>query len=71
MGIYHLLSQDNICALVQGIEGTRTIKEGQNPATWMLEVTSLTHEMALRVDFADLFKKSELYRLVTIISILC
>ncbi|XP_008461059.1 pleiotropic drug resistance protein 1-like [Cucumis melo] len=46
----------------EGIEGMRRIKEGQNPATWMLEVTSSTHEMALRVDFADLFKKSELYR---------
>ncbi|XP_022154870.1 pleiotropic drug resistance protein 1-like [Momordica charantia] len=47
---------------LEGIEGTSKIKDGQNPATWMLEVTSSTHAMALGVDFADLFKNSELYR---------
>ncbi|XP_022959810.1 pleiotropic drug resistance protein 1-like isoform X1 [Cucurbita moschata] len=46
----------------EGIEGTSKINEGQNPATWMLEVTSSTQEMVSGVDFAELFKKSELYR---------
>ena len=38
------------------------IKDGYNPATWMLEVTSIAHETALGVNFAELYKSSELYR---------
>lgn len=40
------------------------IKDGYNPATWMLEVTTQAQESALGVDFAELYKNSELYRLV-------
>lgn len=46
----------------QGIPGIRKIKDGYNPATWMLEITSATEEAALGVDFAQLYKNSELYR---------
>ncbi|XP_028766306.1 pleiotropic drug resistance protein 1 [Neltuma alba] len=46
----------------EGIEGVNKIKDGYNPATWMLEVTTQAQEMVLGVDFADLYKKSELYR---------
>ncbi|XAR70928.1 Xenobiotic-transporting ATPase [Bertholletia excelsa] len=46
----------------EGINGVRKIKDGYNPATWMLEVTSPTQEAALGVDFANLYKMSELYR---------
>ncbi|KAI9107551.1 hypothetical protein K1719_021588 [Acacia pycnantha] len=46
----------------EGIEGVSKIKDGYNPATWMLEVTTQAQEMALGVDFADLYKNSELYR---------
>ncbi|OAY36807.1 pleiotropic drug resistance protein 1 [Manihot esculenta] len=46
----------------EGIEGVEKIKDGYNPATWMLEVTSTTQEMALGVDFADIYRNSELYR---------
>ena len=38
------------------------IKDGYNPATWMLEVTSSSQEMALGVDFADIYKNSDLLR---------
>ncbi|XP_050238257.1 pleiotropic drug resistance protein 1-like isoform X2 [Mercurialis annua] len=46
----------------EGIEGIPKIKNGYNPATWMLEVTAAAQEVALGVDFADIYKNSELYR---------
>lgn len=48
----------------EGIEGVPKIKDGHNPATWMLEVTTSAQELLLGVDFADLYRNSELYRLV-------
>ncbi|XP_030526169.1 pleiotropic drug resistance protein 1-like [Rhodamnia argentea] len=46
----------------EGIEGVSKIKDGYNPATWMLEVTTPAQELALGVDFSDLYKNSDLYR---------
>ncbi|XWS11862.1 hypothetical protein CRYUN_Cryun37aG0037500 [Craigia yunnanensis] len=46
----------------EGLQGVRKIKDGYNPATWMLEVTTTAQELALGVDFADIYKNSELYR---------
>ncbi|KAG2729209.1 hypothetical protein I3843_01G233500 [Carya illinoinensis] len=53
---YHLINY------FEGIEGISKIKDGHNPATWMLEVTSSAHETALGIDFADVYRNSELYR---------
>ncbi|KAL0319186.1 UNVERIFIED_CONTAM: Pleiotropic drug resistance protein 1 [Sesamum angustifolium] len=53
------------CHLIQyfeGIQGVPKIRDGYNPATWMLEVTSSAQEMMLGVDFAELYRNSELYR---------
>ncbi|KAK6148931.1 hypothetical protein DH2020_016456 [Rehmannia glutinosa] len=44
------------------ITGVSKIKDGYNPATWMLEVTASSQEMALGIDFAQVYKSSELYR---------
>ncbi|RYR03043.1 hypothetical protein Ahy_B06g081876 isoform C [Arachis hypogaea] len=44
------------------IQGVSKIKDGYNPATWMLEVTSLAKEMELGIDFAQEYKNSSLYR---------
>nr|XP_043627489.1 pleiotropic drug resistance protein 1-like isoform X11 [Erigeron canadensis] len=44
------------------INGVQKIKDGYNPATWMLEVTSAAQETTLGVDFAELYKNSELYK---------
>ena len=52
----------NIHLIVQEIEGVSKIKDGYNPATWMLEVTSSSQEMALGVDFANIYKNSNLLR---------
>lgn len=49
---------------MKGIQGVSKIKDGYNPATWMLEVTSPAQELALGVDFSDLYKNSDLYRWV-------
>ncbi|KAF6148016.1 hypothetical protein GIB67_024191 [Kingdonia uniflora] len=38
------------------------IKDGQNPATWMLEVTSISVETQLEVDFAQIYANSSLYQ---------
>ncbi|XP_077211685.1 pleiotropic drug resistance protein 1-like [Tasmannia lanceolata] len=46
----------------EGIEGVSKIKDGYNPATWMLEATSIAQEEALGVEFADAYKNSELFR---------
>ncbi|KAG8643737.1 hypothetical protein MANES_11G063300v8 [Manihot esculenta] len=44
------------------IEGVEKIQDGYNPATWMLEVSSSAQELSLGVDFAAIYKNSELYR---------
>ncbi|KAK7410283.1 hypothetical protein VNO78_00953 [Psophocarpus tetragonolobus] len=46
----------------EGINGVPKIKNGYNPATWMLEVTSEAQEAALGVNFAEIYKDSDLYR---------
>nr|XP_009602109.1 pleiotropic drug resistance protein 1-like [Nicotiana tomentosiformis] len=53
------------CHLIKYFEsmsGVSKIQDGYNPATWMLEVTTSAQEMMLGVDFADLYKRSDLYR---------
>ncbi|KAJ6414631.1 hypothetical protein OIU84_003599 [Salix udensis] len=46
----------------EAIEGVNKIKDGYNPATWMLEVTASSQEMAMEVDFANIYKNSDLFR---------
>ncbi|KAG8643795.1 hypothetical protein MANES_11G067100v8 [Manihot esculenta] len=46
----------------EGIEGVPKIKDGCNPATWMLEVTSSAQESVFGVDFTAIYGNSELYR---------
>ncbi|KAH6833259.1 pleiotropic drug resistance 12 [Perilla frutescens var. hirtella] len=46
----------------EGIVGVPKIKDGYNPATWMLEVTSQAQESALGINFAQLYKSSQLCR---------
>ncbi|CAA0839123.1 ABC transporter G family member 40 [Striga hermonthica] len=52
----------NLIQYFEGIQGVKKIRDGYNPATWMLEVTSSAQEMILGVDFAEFYKNSELYR---------
>ncbi|XP_004501294.1 pleiotropic drug resistance protein 1-like [Cicer arietinum] len=52
----------NLINYFEGINGVPKIKNSYNPATWMLEVTSEAQEEAIGVNFADLYKNSDLYR---------
>ncbi|XP_065878338.1 pleiotropic drug resistance protein 1-like isoform X2 [Euphorbia lathyris] len=44
------------------IEGVPKIRDGYNPATWMLEITSMAQEEALGLNFSNIYKNSELFR---------
>ncbi|KAK0570618.1 hypothetical protein LWI29_004030 [Acer saccharum] len=46
----------------EGIEGVPKIRDGYNPATWMLEITTTAQEVALGINFTDVYKNSELCR---------
>ncbi|KAB5541677.1 hypothetical protein DKX38_014651 [Salix brachista] len=48
----------------EAVPGVPRIKQGSNPATWMLEISSEAIEAQLQVDFAEVYATSELYRLV-------
>lgn len=49
-------------ALSQAIPGVPRIKEGQNPAAWMLDISSQTTEYEIEVDYAEIYRSSSLYR---------
>ncbi|KAA8541752.1 hypothetical protein F0562_022904 [Nyssa sinensis] len=46
----------------EAIPGVPKIKEKYNPATWMLEVSSVAAEARLGIDFAEHYKSSALYQ---------
>lgn len=46
----------------EAIPGVPKIKEKYNPATWMLEVSSVAAEVRLGMDFAEHYKSSSLYQ---------
>ncbi|KAJ6851228.1 ABC transporter G family member 45-like isoform X4 [Iris pallida] len=53
------------CSMIQYFEavpGCLKIKNGQNPAAWVLDITSTTMEHNLCLDYADIFRTSNLYR---------
>ncbi|KAF5191010.1 Pleiotropic drug resistance abc transporter [Thalictrum thalictroides] len=52
----------HLISYFEGVEGVAKIKDGYNPSTWMLEVTSGAQEEILKINFTDVYKKSELYR---------
>ncbi|XP_041005142.1 ABC transporter G family member 32 isoform X2 [Juglans microcarpa x Juglans regia] len=47
----------------EAVEGVEKIRSGYNPATWMLEVTSPTEENRIGVDFAEIYRNSNLFQL--------
>ncbi|GLT69508.1 hypothetical protein SLA2020_416550 [Shorea laevis] len=46
----------------EAIPGVPKIQDKYNPATWMLEVSSVAAEVRLGMDFAEYYKSSSLYR---------
>ncbi|XP_068648511.1 ABC transporter G family member 39-like isoform X2 [Aristolochia californica] len=47
---------------LEGINGVSKIKDGYNPATWMLEVTTMAKEEIFGVNFTETYQNSDLYR---------
>ncbi|EXB94131.1 Pleiotropic drug resistance protein 1 [Morus notabilis] len=52
----------DLVSYFEAIDGVPKIREGYNPATWMLEITSPAQEAALGVSFTDIYKNSDLYK---------
>jgi energy-coupling factor transporter ATP-binding protein EcfA2 len=46
----------------EAVPGVPKIKDGYNPATWMLEVSSPAVEQRLAIDFAHIYSKSPLFK---------
>ncbi|XP_062178966.1 ABC transporter G family member 42-like [Phragmites australis] len=46
----------------EAIPGVPKIKDKYNPATWMLEASSVAAEVRLKMDFAEYYKTSDLYK---------
>ncbi|KAI3447489.1 hypothetical protein Pfo_004154 [Paulownia fortunei] len=46
----------------EAVPGVPKIKDGYNPATWMLDISTPAAEGQLGVDFADIYAKSSLYQ---------
>ena len=56
------MCHDQIHNLLQAVPGVPKVRDGQNPATWMLEISSAAVEAQLGVDLAEIYAKSELYQ---------
>ncbi|KAL9463301.1 hypothetical protein AB3S75_001164 [Citrus x aurantiifolia] len=52
----------HLISYFEAIPGVQKIKDGYNPATWMLEVSAASQELALGIDFTEHYKRSDLYR---------
>ncbi|KAK1282882.1 Pleiotropic drug resistance protein 6 [Acorus calamus] len=46
----------------EAVSGVPKIRDGYNPAAWMLEVTSSAEENRLGVDFAEYYRRSKLFQ---------
>ena len=46
----------------EGIAGVSKLQEGISPATWMLDISTVSAEERLGRDFADIYDESELSR---------
>ncbi|WRX26914.1 ABC transporter-like [Theobroma cacao] len=58
----HQPSIDIFEAFDEAVPGVPKIKDGYNPATWMLEISTPAVEGQLDVDFAEIYAKSSLYQ---------
>uniref|UniRef100_A0A0E0BY04 ABC transporter domain-containing protein n=1 Tax=Oryza meridionalis TaxID=40149 RepID=A0A0E0BY04_9ORYZ len=52
----------NLVEFFEAIPGVPKIRDGYNPAAWMLEVTSTQMEQILGVDFAEYYRQSKLFQ---------
>ncbi|KAF8653894.1 hypothetical protein HU200_062030 [Digitaria exilis] len=52
----------NMIKYFEAIPGVPRIKKGQNPAAWMLDISSHITEYEIGVDYAEIYRNSSLYR---------
>ncbi|VAI86745.1 unnamed protein product [Triticum turgidum subsp. durum] len=52
----------NMIKYFEAIPGVPRIKEGQNPAAWVLDISSHITEYVIGVDYAEIYRSSSLYR---------
>ncbi|XP_074286403.1 pleiotropic drug resistance protein 1-like isoform X2 [Silene latifolia] len=52
----------HLISYFEEIDGVAKMNDGYNPATWMLEVSSGAQEAKLGINFADIYRRSELCR---------
>nr|GMC73370.1 pleiotropic drug resistance protein 1-like [Ipomoea batatas]GMC77656.1 pleiotropic drug resistance protein 1-like [Ipomoea batatas] len=52
----------HLIAYFESIEGISKIRNGYNPATWVLENTTREKEEALGINFNEMYRKSQLYQ---------
>ncbi|XP_044983003.1 ABC transporter G family member 45-like [Hordeum vulgare subsp. vulgare] len=52
----------NMIKYFEDIPSVPRIKEGQNPASWVLDISSHTMEYEIGVDYAEIYRSSYLYR---------
>jgi len=55
-------NSQKIIEYFEAIPGVTKIKEKYNPATWMLEVSSMAAEVRLGIDFAEHYRSSSLHQ---------
>lgn len=56
---------------MQAVHGVPKIDEGINPATWMLEVTTVGSESKLGVNFTDIYNGSKFAKCARPLALLC
>jgi len=56
------LKSEKLVEYLEGIPGIPKIVNEQNPATWMLDVTSVAAELNLGIDLAQHYKSSSVYQ---------
>ncbi|KAI3697943.1 hypothetical protein L6452_31049 [Arctium lappa] len=56
------LKSEKLVEYLEEIPGVPKLVDEQNPATWMLEVTSVAAELRVGIDFAQHYKSSSLYQ---------
>lgn len=55
-------NSNKIIEYFEAIPGVPKIKEKYNPATWMLEASSISAEVRLGIDFAEYYRSSDLHK---------
>jgi len=58
--------EEQVIAL-QGLPGVPKLKEGLNPATWMLQISTPGMEKVIGIDFGTAYKSSTTFRSVPLL----